>query len=89
MELLLISDSLFTMEGLFTGEVWVGQEAVANGLVDGIGHLAPVMREKLGDKVKFQLYGPRKSLFSRLGAPGAADLVDAVEDRALWARYGM
>lgn len=76
-------------EGLFTGEVWVGAEGVTNGLADGIGHLAPVMKEKLGDKVRFQLYGPRKSLFSRLGAPGAAALVDAVEDRALWARYGL
>ena len=29
---------------LFTGEFWVGDEALGLGLVDGIGHLAPTMR---------------------------------------------
>ena len=76
-------------DGLFTGEVWVGAEAVENGLADGVGHLAPIMAEKLGAKPRFRVYGPRKSLFSRLGAPGAAELAQVVEDRALWARFGL
>ena len=44
---------------------------------------------KLGEKVRFRLYGAKKSLFERFGAPGAAELVSAVEDRTLWARYGL
>ncbi len=76
-------------EGLFTGEVWVGSEAIGNGLADGVGHLAPVMKKKLGEKAGFRVFGPKKSLFSRLGAPTSADFLAAAEDRALWARYGL
>ena len=74
---------------LFTGEVWVGAQAVQLGLVDGIGHLVPKMKQILGDKVRFALYGPRRSLFQRFGANLLSDALASVEDRALWARYGL
>lgn len=73
---------------LFTGEVWVGREAVDMGLADGVGHLVPKMKEIFGDKVRFRVAAPKRSLFQRLGAPGVEDLALALEERALWARYG-
>ena len=76
-------------ENLFTGEVWAGQEAVDKGLIDGFGHLVPVMTQLYGDRVRFRVHGQKRSLFQRLGAPGAAELVGAVEDRLLWNRYGL
>ena len=52
-------DRLDPARDYFTGDVWVGREAVSLGLADGIGHLEPVMRDLFGDKVRFQTYGQR------------------------------
>lgn len=77
----------------FTGEVWLGAEAQRRGLIDGIGHLVPVMRAKLGDKTRFRVFGPRRGLFERLTGGAAASLAGAVADeieaRALRARFGL
>lgn len=75
-------------QDLFTGEIWVGEKAIEVGLADKIGHLVPAMKAEYGDKVRLNVIGQRKSLLSRLGIGAAADVVGAVEDRALWARYG-
>jgi len=74
---------------LFNADVWVGGQAVGLGLVDGIGHLVPKMKELYGDKVRLVPYGLRRSLFQRLGAQITGAALAEVEDRALWARYGL
>lgn len=74
---------------LFTGEVWVGQGAVDVGLADGIAHLEPKMKEIFGEKVKFSRYTVRRSVFQRFGAKALSGLSDTLEERALWARYGL
>lgn len=76
-------------EDLFTGDVWIGAGAIEKGLVDGVGHLVPKMKELYGDKVKFQVFGPRRSLLSRFGARIADDAMGLVEERALYARFGL
>ena len=74
---------------LFTGEVWVGTEAKEVGLIDGIGHLVPTMKARFGDKTRFRVIAPKRGLFQRLGGPGVEDFGHAIEERALWARYGV
>ncbi len=74
---------------LFNADVWVGRQSVDLGLTDGIGHLVPKMKELFGDKTRFAEYAQKKSLFQRFGASLASDLISQVEDRALWARYGL
>lgn len=74
---------------LFTGEIWVGAQAVGVGLADGLCHLAPKMREIFGAKVRFSQHEARRSLLQRLGIGAAFDLLAQAEDRALWARYGL
>jgi serine protease SohB len=74
---------------LFNADVWLGRKAVDLGLADGIGHLVPKMKELYGDKVRFEVYGQRRSLFRRLGLQVAGAALAEVEDRALWARYGL
>ena len=76
-------------ENLFTGEFWVGQQGVDLGLADGIGHLVPVMQRLYGEKVRFTMIAPRRPLFRRLGLPGVHEVLDAVETRTLWNRYGL
>lgn len=74
---------------LFTGEIWVGDKAVAQGLADGIGHLVPTMTARFGDKVKFRRYGQRKSLLQRFGAQILGDAIASIEERAAFARFGL
>lgn len=90
---------------LFTGEFWSGTRARELGLVDGIGDLHTVMRERFGEKVRLKEIKARRGwLLGRLGAAGpgddvlsalegrgglAADLISALETRALWARFGL
>lgn len=80
---------LSTTEKLFTGHVWLGARAQELGLVDGIGHLEPVLKERFGDKVKFRRYGPKRSFWSRMGANMTQDVLVGIEERAEFARFGM
>ena len=73
----------------FNGDIWVGRRAVEVGLADGIGHLVPEMKKRYGDKTKFAVYGPRRSFLRRIGLDAMAGLSGALEERALWARYGL
>ena len=74
---------------LFNADIWVGQQAVDMGLVDGLGHLVPKMKALYGDKVSLVVHGQRRSLLSRFGLNLAEDALQAVEERALWAQHGL
>ncbi len=83
---------------LFSGEFWTGRKAVAFGVADGIGDLRTVLRQRFGDDVRTPLVGAERSLFGRV-RPGVASwfgdarvaegLISAMEERALWSRYGL
>jgi len=55
-------------EEVFSGRAWTGRQAKQLGLVDGVGSLTGVMREKLGDKTRFLLC-------SESTQPGLRDLI--------------
>jgi len=76
-------------ENLFTGEVWVGQDAVDNGLVDGVAHLAPKMKQLFGDNVRLNSFGQKKSLLKRLGIGSSVDMLGSVEERVFWSQFGL
>lgn len=71
---------------LFDGSVFTGEEAVAAGLVDGLGEARRELQRRFGDKTKIKLLAPSKGgLLARF--MGSA--VDTLETRALWGRYGL
>jgi signal peptide peptidase SppA len=79
---------------LFSGEIWTARRALALGLIDGIGDLRSVLRARFGDKVRMISVTPRRGwLRRRLGlelpAAWMEEAVVAIEERALWARYGL
>ncbi|MEM7487797.1 MAG: S49 family peptidase [Pseudomonadota bacterium] len=76
-------------DDLFTGEIFVGADAVTAGLADGLAHLAPKMRELYGEKVRFIGATPRRPLLQRLIPSVASEAFDALEARAHWARFGL
>jgi signal peptide peptidase SppA len=88
---------------LFSGAFWAGEDAVRLGLVDGIGDLRSVLRQRFGEKVRPRLVqAQRPNMLSQLlrRSPGGSEgfssgLIDpteaiaALEERALWARIGL
>jgi signal peptide peptidase SppA len=79
---------------LFSGAFWSGRKAKELGLVDGIGHLEDILRVRFGEKTEFRVIArPRGWNLRRFGlgsgAEQAAGLIDAMETRALWARFGL
>ena len=74
---------------LFSGEVYVGQKGVDQGLADGIAHLVPEMKSRYGDKVRLRRFGPRRSLIQRFGAKILGDAIGNLEERAAFARFGL
>jgi signal peptide peptidase SppA len=91
-------------EDLFTGEFWSGKRALDFGLIDGFGDVRGKMRETFGDDVRLKLVMPstswlrrRRSIFAEASALDlgffsggfAADLISAIEARALWSRFGL
>lgn len=74
---------------LFTGDVWVGQQAVDLGLADGVAHMVPRLKSLYGDKVRLVPHGMRRSFLSRLGRAGAEGALEAAEERLMRAGYGL
>jgi signal peptide peptidase SppA len=74
---------------LFTGEFWSGVRGLELGLIDALGDFHETLRARFGDKVQIRMISPKRPLFQlpRLGI--AADLAAAVEDRAMWSRFGL
>ncbi|QXV60517.1 S49 family peptidase [Amycolatopsis sp. TNS106] len=84
-------DRLSGSEDLFTGDVWLGARAVELGLIDGVGSLRQVISERYPD-AEIAIAEPKKPLLARLGigAPAAASaLLDAVQSKATWSRFGL
>lgn len=95
-------DKLADDPDLFTGLFWTGRRGVELGLVDGLGDMRSVLRERYGDKTRLRLVTPPRGLFGRrlgffgIGAAGAGlgaavlgGAAEAAEERALWGRYGL
>ncbi|TNE59198.1 MAG: S49 family peptidase [Alphaproteobacteria bacterium] len=90
---------------LFNGEFWAGEGALERGLIDGIADLRAKMREIYGEKIKLVPVTADKSFWRRGQAGGVsasdkgslADLLHqgaeeamiALEERGLWAKFGL
>lgn len=86
-------------EDLFSGEVWTGAKAKELGLVDELGTMRAVVRKRFPD-AQLVVIEPRKALLARLGIGGPAArtggtadtallALEALEQRALWSRFGL
>lgn len=85
-------------DDLFNGDIWTGTAALNLGLIDGIGELRGVMRDRFGDKVQLRVVGAERIwLRRRLGMHGdwaeprsiTTGVIAAIEERALWSRFGL
>jgi signal peptide peptidase SppA len=91
-------------EELFSGAFWTGIKAKELGLIDGLGDLREVMRDRFGEDVVFKNYGAKSGILSKLGlgtgsssrmmGDGAmnsllSDAMEWIETRATWKRFGL
>lgn len=89
---------------LFTGLFWTGKRGLALGLVDALGDMRSVLKDRYGAKTRLKLITPPRGLFGRgmgffgtrdgFSAPdiaqaAAGGIIDAAEERALWSRFGL
>jgi signal peptide peptidase SppA len=90
---------------LFTGEFWSGRQALELGLIDGIMDMRTKMRSVYGDDVRLRLVSMERGFFRRRAGLGSSmsgaeygisfakgfadDLISALEERAIWARFGL
>src|SRR5262249_37368811 len=89
-------------EVLFNGEFWTGRRALDLGLIDGLGDLRTVLRQRYGEKVRLRPVTTGRSWPRWLGGGGgsdssglsgaeywAASAIAAVEERLWWGRIGL
>ena len=77
---------------IFSGLFWVGQKGVDLGLADGIGHINEIIEKKYGKKAKIKIIEQKKSFLQRKLSSKLLhtdDLIQSLEEKALWSRYGL
>ena len=83
---------------VFSGAFWTGRRARELGLVDGIGDLRTVLRDRFGEDVRMRVIAQRRSWARRrfgltVARPEPGDWVGqaiaTVEERLLWSRFGL
>ncbi len=91
-------DVLSEAPDLYSGLFWTGRTARDLGLVDQIGDLRSVLKDRYGKDAEPRLFGASRSIFPRRPGVGigaftgqglADDILSSLEARALWARYGL
>lgn len=95
-------DRLSDDPNLFTGMFWAGKKGVELGLVDGIGDMRSSLKERYGKDCELKLIEAKKGLFGRrqpgvssslFGAEFSQQITEgalsAIEERALWSRFGL
>ena len=97
---------------LFTGEFWAAAKGAELGLIDGIGDIRAILREKFGDKVDMRVVGSKQSWMRKMMGMSSASpsygtassiaglssdvagnlaegLVETLETKAMWSRFGL
>jgi signal peptide peptidase SppA len=80
---------------IFSGAFWAGRQALARGLVDGLGHMHRVLKDRFGEKLVIRTVAPaqgwglKKLGFGTEVSDIAGNTLDALETRAMWSRFGL
>lgn len=77
---------------IFSGLFWVGHKVIKLGLADGIGHINETIKNKFGKKAKVKIIEPKKSFIQRKLSSSLIDssqLIEYLEEKTYWSRYGL
>ena len=76
---------------LFSGEFWSGKKAKELGLVDEIGNINEVLKDKFGKDVVIKRFEKPKSWISKKfssSEESVEKITSILEERSIWQRYG-
>jgi len=76
---------------LFSGEFWSGRKAKELGLIDGLGNADQILKEKYGEDIIIKKFEKTKGWLAKKlsSSEDQADkLVNILEERSIWQRYG-
>ncbi|SHL48498.1 S49 family peptidase [Roseibium suaedae] len=97
-------DVLSSSDEVFSGKFWTGGSARGLGLIDGLGDLRGTLKERYGSKAEPKLISAPRGLLGRRSSVGGVsalaslssggqglggDVISSLEERSLWARYGL
>ena len=84
---------------VFEGQFWLSGKAQELGIIDGIGDMRSIMKEKFGESVKLVEFGPEKGFLSGLISADIAkktlstslpdDFLETLEKQVIYGRYGL
>lgn len=77
---------------LFTGEFWSGSTAKKLGLIDGLGNVDEIIKERFGEDVIIKNFEKQKSWINKKLSSSTENQIDnllnILEERSIWQRYG-
>ena len=75
---------------LFSGEFWSGRKALELGLIDGIGSVNEILKNKYGEDIIIKKFEKNKSwLAKKLSSEVQAEKIfNILEEKNIWQRYG-
>ncbi len=78
---------------IFTGEFWTGATALKLGLIDGIGNVDQVLKEKFGDKVIIKNFEKQKGFIAKKLSSSTNDPINSIanilEEKSMWQKFGL
>ena len=77
---------------LFSGEFWSGSKAKKLGLIDDIGDVNQVLREKFGEDVVIKKFEKSKGWLSKKLSSSnkqVEQLINILDEKSIWQRYGL
>ena len=78
---------------IFTGEFWSGSTALKLGLVDGIGNVDQILKQKFGEKVIIKKFEKQKGFIARKLSSSLENQIenifDYLEEKNLWQKFGL
>ena len=77
---------------LFSGEFWTGKKSKDLGLIDGLGNIDQILKDKFGEEIEIKKFGkPKGWIAKKLSSSEdhAEKLISILEERSIWHRYGL
>ena len=81
-----------TDQELFSGEFWSGSKAKSLGLIDEIGDVNQVLKDKFGNDIVIKKFEKSKSWLSKKLSSSNNNLdqlSNILDERSIWQRYGL
>ena len=78
---------------IFTGEFWTGSSALKLGLIDGIGNVDQILKEKFGENVIIKNFEKQKGFIAKKLSSSLENplnsLTNSLEEKSMWQKFGL